>query len=193
MNKILKLILLCILSLVLISGCRLIQCYEYIPIINPDDPQGRTREDKVIFLISKTELDYLENPGQFSTRTTIKYKVNDSIIELDSVSVNPESSSFEYSNKIYNHHFLYTKDSLVDLNNGHRYYSDNYIKKNRSNEKFIYFIINDKKEKANIENLKSFLSEKGITDSDWMVMDKNEAKEKYGINPKHITIKIVNK
>ena len=87
---------------------------------------------KSIILINDTTLNYSIKVGGIGSATTIRYKIKDSVLIIDSVDIYERNSFQEFTDEVFNHKFKYSKDSLIDLNNNEKYYDQRYIDRSRS-------------------------------------------------------------
>ncbi len=117
--------------------------------------------------------------------TTIRYKLQDSLLFVDSVDIYNRKSFQQFTNEIFNHKFLFSKDSLIDLDNHDKYYSQKYFdhKNNSQSNKKFYLIIDDNKKKITKFNVNRIFDNIDTNTQDLIELEKIEAKEKYGINP----------
>jgi len=193
-------IILIVMCFVMISCSKHIQPYSYIPQVESlysltklDSIKIGTR--KSIILTSDTSLNYSISLGGIGISTTINYQTIDTLLVVDSIDIYNRDSFQDITNEIFNHKFIYTKDSLVDFINGEKYYSPRYIDKHFTTKKRnkFYMIVDGKKKKISPLNSKRIFSEIDIDKYELTEMTKSEAKERFGIKPKYSTFKLIEK
>jgi hypothetical protein len=87
-------------------------------------PFPKTYIHKSIILISDSTLNYTVRYGDIGASTTIKYKITDNVMIIDSIDIYNRKSFQSYTNEIFENNFLYSKDSLTDIGNNDKYYVD---------------------------------------------------------------------
>jgi hypothetical protein len=137
-------VILIVICFVMISCSKHIQPYRYVPQVESlysltklDSNKINTR--KSIILTSDTSLNYSILLGGIGILTTINYKTIDKLIVVDSIDIYNRDSFQDFTNEIFNHKFIYSKDSLVDLINDEKYYNPRYIDKHFTTKKEINF------------------------------------------------------
>lgn len=189
-----------VICLAMISCSKHIQPFRYVPQV--DSLYSLTKLDSIkiytiksIILTSDTSLNYSILLGGLGISTTINYQTIDTLLVVDSIDIYNRDSFQDYTNEIFSHEFIYTKDSLVDLINGEKYYSPRYIDKHFTTKKWnkFYIIVDGKKKKIPSLSSKRILSEIDIDKYVLTEMTKSEAKERFGIKPKYITFRLIEK
>ena len=185
-----------VICFVLISCNRHIQTYRYVPQV--DSPYLLTNLDSInintrksITLTSDNTLKYSISLGGIGISTTINYKPFDTLLVVDSIDIYNRDFFQDYTNEIFNRSFIYSKDSLVDLINGDKYYSPRYIDKHFTTGNKFYIIDDGKKKRISSLNSKRIFSEIDFDKYELTEMSKSEAKERFGIKPKYITYKLI--
>ena len=59
----------------------------------------------------------------YGASTTIKYKIENDVMRIDTVDIYNRNSFQNYTEEIFGLNFHYSKDSLTDIRNGKKYYS----------------------------------------------------------------------
>jgi len=134
--KIIYIFLISIIIMIAIVSCRTgfeKQIFEYHPVINVDPDTLSTEEmikiglgieKKSIIIINDSVIIYTKRFGGISFSDSIKYKLNQNILTIDSVN---------YFNKridISNMDFYYYKDSIVSIQaSNERYLNKKYLNK----------------------------------------------------------------
>jgi hypothetical protein len=133
MRKTIKSILFVYVSIGIYTSCSTnfrIQAYDYIPyaplsvdscgnlILTGNIPW----EDKSIILLSDTTLNYFRKYGSLGYINTIGYTRLGASILVDSVDEYNSNSEDQITRDIIGKFFLYTKDSLVEIDSNQLYY-----------------------------------------------------------------------
>src|SRR5690606_4776757 len=111
---------------------------------------------KSIIIDNDSVLNYSERFGGIGKATTLKYSVDENILIIDSIDIYGNSTFSELSKGVFNERYFFYRDSLVNVETGEKYLSNEYLKqleKQRKKEK-TYFIINGKKYKVNKINIR---------------------------------------
>ena len=143
MRKLIRLILFICLTFITYISCSTkfrIQTYDYIPYARLSIDSIRElylsgdlhREDISITLTSDTTLNFFQRYGGLGFLNTIGYTRSDTIILIDSIDKYNGYSENQMSRDIRSKAFLYTKDSLVDIDSNELYYKR---RRTRSNKK----------------------------------------------------------
>jgi hypothetical protein len=144
---------------------------------------------KSIIIISDSTLNYSIKFGGIGAATTIGYSKIDSVLVIDSIDIYGRKSFQEFTDEIFNHEFFFSKDSLVNLVNGEKYFN-NYT--GNRNTKHCYIIINNKKRRITRFNGKRILTEIDTTKQELKPANSSE-KMKYGININSGALKVIEK
>jgi hypothetical protein len=121
-----KLILLIVL-LVIFSCNRVFFPYPY------SSANYSASSGKSLILISDTALNYSIRFGGLGVATTIKYKILDSLLIIDSIDIYGRRTFQEITSDVFNHEYIFSKDSLVDLVNNERFYGEKYFNRIKIN------------------------------------------------------------
>lgn len=147
---------------------------------------------KSIIIISDTTLNYSIKFGGLGVSTTIGYKLLDSLLLIDSVDIYNSDSFQQITNDIFSHTFLYSKDSLIELETNQLYYTNKYSRDliGSSNNPNVYLIVNGKKKKLRKLNMKRFREKYFTKKYELIELNKGDAKNKYDIDTNDITFKV---
>lgn len=85
--------------------------------------------NRSIILISDSVLNYSIRFGGLGASTSIKYTIVDCLMVVDSVDIYGRKHFQEFAADIFKHTFLYSKDSILNLNNDNKYFSERYIRR----------------------------------------------------------------
>jgi hypothetical protein len=193
-------VIMIVMCFAMISCSKHIRPYRYVPQV--ESLYSLTKQDSIkintrksIIITSDTTLKYSISLGGIWIATTINYRTIDKLIVVDSIDIYNRDSFQDYTNEIFNREFIYSKDSLVDLINGEEYFSPRYIDKHfttiKSNK--FYIIVDGKKKKISSQNSKRIFSKIDTDKYELTEMSKSEAKKRFGIKPKYITYKLIEK
>ncbi len=80
---------------------------------------------KSIVILNESVLDYSIHLDHIKTGTTIKYKMENNLLMVDTVDIFNRKKIEGDSDGIFGDNFLFSNDSLVDLRNGNTYYLTN--------------------------------------------------------------------
>ena len=97
--------------------------FEKINGIKKPHPQMTTK--KSIVIVSDSTLNYTVLLGDIGASTTIKYKIENQLLKVDSIDIYNRKSFQGYTNEIFGYKFKYSNDSLIDKMNGEKYYRTN--------------------------------------------------------------------
>jgi len=140
---------------------------------------------KSIVILSDSTLTYNVTYGDIGESTTIKYKLKNKILKIDTTDIYNRKISQNNTNEIFGYEFKYSNDSLIGINNGEKYYTY------KSNKKRKLFYVIYKNKVYKIKNQKSvnklFDKIENYDLNKFVIMNENIAYEKYGINKKYQT------
>ena len=140
----------------------------------------QTNCKKSIVIVSDSTLNYSVTYGDIGKSTTIKYKRLNDILKIDTVDIYNRKSFQKCTNEIFGYEYIYSNDSLIGKNNGEKYYVIN------TNEKKEPFFIVYRDKVYKIRNQKNFYQLfrkiKQYNPEGFIILDKDIAKKKYGIN-----------
>ena len=133
MKKIIESILFICFSIGIYTSCNTkfhIQVYDYNPYARFSFDSVRNLylsgdyywADKSIILTSDTTLNYFERTGSLGYLNTIGYTILDTILLIDSIDKYNSNSDNQIISDIIGKTFLYTKDSLVEIESNQLYY-----------------------------------------------------------------------
>ena len=88
-----------------------------------EKPKIRTTMRRSIVIVSDSTLNYTVMIHDFGASTTIKYKLENELLKIDSVDIYNRNSFQNYTEEIFGLTYKYSKDSLTDIRNGQKYYS----------------------------------------------------------------------
>jgi hypothetical protein len=88
-----------------------------------DKPKIRTTMRRSIVIVSDSTLNYNVMIHDFGASTTIKYKLENELLKIDTVDIYNRNSFQNYAEEIFGLTYKYSKDSLTDIRNGQKYYS----------------------------------------------------------------------
>lgn len=88
-----------------------------------EKPKIRTTMRRSIVIVSDSTLNYTVMIHDFGASTTIKYKLENELLKIDSVDIYNRNSFQNYAEEIFGLTYKYSKDSLTDIRNGQKYYS----------------------------------------------------------------------
>ena len=88
-----------------------------------DKQKFRTTMRRSIVIVSDSTLNYTVMIHDFGASTTIKYKLENELLKIDTVDIYNRNSFQNYAEEIFGLTYQYSKDSLTDIRNGEKYYS----------------------------------------------------------------------
>lgn len=145
----------------------------------------------VINIVNDSTINFTKLLGCIGGSKDFKYTKSNTILEIEKVFTKNNSSLVPLIDVFYGQEFTYSNDSLVNINTGEKYYSLNYLKRNKR-EAIFYVIHESKKYKITKKNyLKSNLQKINSMEYNFIEMDKNIALEKYGISKKYNTLESI--
>ena len=149
---------------------------------------------KSLILISDTTLNYSIRFGGLGIATTIKYKILDSLLVIDSIDIYGRRAFQEITSDVFNHQYLFSKDSLIDLENNDKFFGKKYFNnlQTKRNKNRIYLIMNNEKIRINRYNVKKLFFEIDTTKQE-IVLAEPAVLIKFGIKPKSIVYEVINK
>ena len=95
--------------------------FENVDGIEKPNPRMLTRQSIVI--VNDSTLNYTVMIHDYGASTTIKYKIENDVMRIDTVDIYNRNSFQNYTEEIFGLNFQYSKDSLTDIRNGKKYYS----------------------------------------------------------------------
>ena len=85
-------------------------------------PMPKSYINKSIVIVSDSTLNYTVLLGDIGASTTIRYKIENELLKVDSVDIYNRKSFQGYTDEIFGVYFHYAKDSLTNKRNGQKYY-----------------------------------------------------------------------
>ena len=96
---------------------------EFEKVNGIDKPKIRTTMRRSIVIVTDSTLNYTVMIHDFGASTTIKYKLENELLKIDTVDIYNRNSFQNYAEEIFGLTYKYSKDSLTDIRNGQKYYS----------------------------------------------------------------------
>lgn len=84
-------------------------------------PYTKSDIAKSIVLISDTTLNYNIRYGGIGASTTIKYKIENQLLIIDTVDIYGRNSFQSYTDEVFGNIYSYSEGSLVNKKNGDKY------------------------------------------------------------------------
>lgn len=104
---------------------------QFIDQIGDEEVELLAKANRSIILIDDSTLNYSIRSGGIGWSASIRYKLSGQYLIVDSIDINNKTEFIDED--IFNHEFLYSRDSLVDIDNREKYFTDRYVDKKRSN------------------------------------------------------------
>jgi hypothetical protein len=139
-------------------------------------------------LVSDSTLNYTRIVGHIGATTKIKYKLSKDTLILKSIDIYGKKVADNF--KGFSNLYLINNDSLTSLKNEEKYYSEAYEKKIYKKPIGFYIVYNNKAYKIKSQKSADRVLGKieNMDTNRFIELDKDFAKNKYGINIKYKTL-----
>lgn len=144
-----------------------------------------------IIIVNDSTIKFTALLGCIGGSRDFKFSKRNNVLEIEKVFTKKDSSLVSLTDVFYGQKLIYSKDSLANINTGEKYYSLNYLKKDK--KALVFYIIHEsKKYKITKRNYtKSPVLKINFNEYNYVEIDKNIALEKYNISKKHKTLELI--
>ena len=144
--------------------------------------------NKSIIFISDSTVNYSKTYGHLGAVTTIKYKISNDTLILEPKDI--YGKNLTDNNPDFSNIYLVSNDSITSLKNDEKYFSTDYLKSSSEKPKGFYIIYKNKAYKIKSQRSADRILGKieNMDSKRFIELDKDIAKQRYGINKKYKTL-----